>query len=149
MAIMRAVPDPEHVAAIHNYFDAIRGRDEDRWLALFCPDAVCHDPVGSVPAEGREGLRQIWKVVTAPFKALSIVESDVFYAGSGAAIRWSARGTGMNDATVDFAGITIFEFAPDGRIQTAMSYWDPAAMLIELAGDDERTDEDFDPALRN
>ena len=32
-------------------------------------------------------------------------------------------------------GITVFEVDSDGRIQTVMSYWDPAAVLISLAGD--------------
>jgi ketosteroid isomerase-like protein len=145
---MRALADAKYVAAVHNYFDAIRGRDENRWLACFSPDAVCHDPVGSTPAEGRARLRQIWHVLTAPFKALSIVEREVFYGGSGAAVYWSAHGTGVNDGSVDFTGITILEFAADGTIQTAMSYWDPAAMLIELAGEDPETSDD-DPSLRN
>lgn len=147
---MRADSDPRCVAAVQNYFEAVRGKNEERWLRCFCEDAVCHDPVGSMPVEGRDALREIWKVLTAPFKALSIVETDVFYAGSGgAAVYWSAHGTGVNDRTVDFSGITILELATDGRIQTAMSYWDPGAVLIKLAGEDPEAAEEYDPALRN
>ena len=147
MATVRTIADPMYMAAVHNYSDAIRGRDEARWLACFAEDAICHDPVGSLPIEGREGLREIWKVLTAPFKAISVVEIDVFYGGSGAAIHWKAQGTGINDRVIDFSGITILEFSLHGKIQTAMSYWDPAAMLIELAGESEI--DDFDPSLRN
>ena len=148
MATVKTIADATYVGAVHNYFDAIRGRDEDRWLACFAEDAVCHDPVGSVPVEGREGLREIWKVLTAPFKAISIVETDAFYGGSGVAVHWNAHGTGVNDRVLDFSGITVLEFTTDGKIQTAMSFWDPAAMLIELAGEADAEDE-FDPSLRN
>jgi len=144
---VRTLAEPTYVAAVQTYFDAIRGRDEARWLACFTPDAVCHDPVGSVPIEGREGLREVWKVLTAPFKAISIVETDVFYGGCGAAVHWKAQGTGVNDRVLDFSGITVLEFAPDGKIQTAMSYWDPAGMLIELAGEADAGEPD--PSLRN
>jgi len=147
MATMQAIADPTYVSTVYTYFDAIRARDENRWLACFAQDAVCHDPVGSTPVEGREGLRQIWKVLAAPFKAISLAETEAFYGGSGVAVHWKARGTGVNDRVLEFSGITILEFASDGKIQTAMSYWDPAAMLIELAGEDDG--DEFDPSLPN
>ena len=31
----------------------------------------------------------------------------------------------------------MFEVDDEGRIQTVMSYWDPAAVLIDLAGMDD------------
>jgi hypothetical protein len=149
MASMQGVEDPVLVAAVAGYFAAIRERDQKRWLDAFEPDAVCHDPVGGVPAEGRAGLEQVWKVLTAPFKRLTIAESRSFYGGSGAAVLWAADGIGVDDGTVHFSGITVFEFSSSGKIQTAMSYWDPAAMLIALAGEIEDDDATPDPSLRN
>jgi steroid delta-isomerase len=131
---MQGMVDANLVAAVDAYFAAIRDRDERRWLAGFADDAVVHDPVGSLPAEGEDGLREVWRVLSAPFKKLLIGEHAAFYSSSGAAVHWTARGTGANEREVSFEGITVFEFAPDGKIQTLMAYWDPAAMMIELAG---------------
>jgi len=133
---MQGLVDQRFVAAVDAYFSAIRDRDEQRWVAGFAEDAVCHDPVGATPAEGRAGLREIWHVLTAPFKKLLIFERAAFYCGSGAAVHWTAQATGLNDREAKFEGITVFEFSPDARIQTLMAYWDPAAMMIELAGED-------------
>lgn len=130
---MKALVDPRHEHTVEAYFRALVQPDADAWLALFTDDAVSHDPVGTPPASGREELRQIRHVMTSPFKKLVIAAPAVFYAGSGAAAHWSAQGTAEGGASVRFAGITVFELAEDGRIQTVMSYWDPAAMMIELA----------------
>jgi ketosteroid isomerase-like protein len=135
-AVMQAVNDPAVVVAVAAYFDAVRTRQEARWIDAFADDAVVHDPVGSLPAEGAEGLREVWRVLTGPFKSVDMREQAVFYAGSGAAVHWTAKATGINERTVEFAGITVFEVGPDGKIQTVMSYWDPAAVLIDLAGDE-------------
>jgi steroid delta-isomerase len=131
---MQGIVDSNLVAAVDEYFGAIRDRDERRWLATFAEDAVCHDPVGSIAAEGPEGLREVWRVLSSPFKKLIIGEHAAFYTSSGAAVHWTARGTGTNERDVSFEGITVFEFTPDAKIQTLMAYWDPAAMMIELAG---------------
>jgi steroid Delta-isomerase len=133
--VMQGMPDPQLVAAVETYFGAIRERDQARWLQAFDDDAACHDPVGTAPAEGGDGLREVWRVLTAPFTKLLIAETAAFYCGSGAAVHWQARGTGVNGRTITFEGISVFEFSPEGKIQTLMAYWDPAAMMIELAGE--------------
>jgi steroid delta-isomerase len=131
---MQGLVDSKIVAAVDEYFSSIRDRDERRWLATFAEDAAVHDPVGTIAAEGREGLREAWRVLSTPFERLIIAEQAAFYASSGAAVHWAARGTGTNQREVSFEGITVFEFTPDAKIQTLMAYWDPAAMMIELAG---------------
>lgn len=132
---MDALADPRLVEAVSAYFAAISGRALDRWLELFAEDAVSHDPVGTVPAEGRNALKEEWRMLTAPFESLTMVEESTFYCGTGAAVKWKAQGRGINTRSVVFEGITVFEMAVDGKIQTVMAYWDPAAMMIEMAGD--------------
>jgi steroid delta-isomerase len=136
---MQALVDARVEAAVNEYFRTISARDKSAWLALFDKAGVVHEPVGATPAEGREGFEQVWQVFTGPFATLSFETDEVFYSGSGAAARWSARASATTGSSADFAGITVFEVDQDGRIQTVMSYWDPAAVLIQLAGagDDE------------
>ena len=136
---MGTLADQRVETAIESYFDAISRRDRRAWEALFAADASVHDPVGTVPAEGREGLAEIWTVLSGPFEGLAMHADEIFYAGSGAAVRWKGTATGNKDATFEFGGITVFEVGADGRIQTLMAYWDPADLLIRLSGD---TDDD-------
>ena len=131
--------DPRVEAAVEQYFSMISTRNKNEWMSLFDKSAVLHEPVGTTPAEGREGLEQVWQIFTGPFATLTLASDEVFYSGSGAAARWSAKAGSADGRTTEFSGITVFEIDSDGRIQTVMSYWDPAAVLISLAGD---TDDD-------
>jgi steroid Delta-isomerase len=138
---MQALVDSRVESAVSEYFRTISARDKNAWIALFDKAAVLHEPVGATPAEGREGLEQVWQVFTGPFATLTLSSDEVFYSGSGAAARWSAKASATTGANTDFAGITVFEVDQDGHIQTVMSYWDPAAVLIQLAGVEDDEDE--------
>lgn len=132
---MESVADPRVENLVTAYFRHITSRDKTRWLELFDSKAVLHEPVGTTPAECSEGHEQVWHLFTSPFAKLSMRADEIFYAGAGAAVRWSALATSEAGATVEFAGISVFEMQSEGRIQTVMSYWDPAEVLIRLAGD--------------
>jgi len=135
---MRALTDPQVEHAIAAYFAAITARDRQRWLDLFCDDAVVHEPVGALPLEGKASLDEAWKIFSAPFEQLSIEASEIFTAGSGAAVKWIGEATGRGLAKrVTFSGISVFEIDDTGKIQAVMSYWDPAETLIRLAGNSE------------
>lgn len=134
---MQAWNDPLVEAAIGDYFRHLSERNKSAWFALFDKNAVVHEPVGTTPGEGVEGLEEVWQVFTGPFATFTIRSDEIFFAGSGAAVRWSAVATSGEGARVDIAGITAFEVDPDGRIQAVMSWWDPAAVLIRLAGGEE------------
>ncbi len=132
---MEIIPDSNIRQTIDAYFATIRSRDGQAWLELFADNAVVHDPVDAAPVEGRVGLEESWKVFTSPFERLSIQQDAVFYVKEGAAVKWTAEGIGINEGSVVFEGISIFELDGDNRIQTLMAYWDPAAMMIALAGE--------------
>ena len=134
---MQELNDPRVEAAVSDYFRTLSERDKNAWIALFDKSAAVHEPVGATPAEGREGLEQVWQVFTGPFATLTMKSDEVFYSGSGAAARWSGEATSILGSRTRFSGITVFEVDDEGRIQTVMSYWDPAAVLIRLAGDDD------------
>ena len=134
---MQELTDPRVEAAVADYFRTISAREKDAWIALFDKNAAVHEPVGATPAEGREGLEQVWQVFTGPFATFTLKSDEVFYSGSGAAARWSAEATVADGNRAFFSGITVFEVDDEGRIQTVMAYWDPAAVLIHLAGTEE------------
>src|SRR5689334_18614600 len=113
---MQALVDARVEAAVTDYFRTISTRDKSAWIALFDKSAVLHEPVGATPAEGREGLEQVWQVFTGPFTTLSLTTDEVFYSGSGAAARWTGNASAASGSATDFAGITVFEVDQDGRI---------------------------------
>ena len=130
---MDNLTDPRFEKTLASYFATVSASDKESWVALFADDATSHNPVGAIPAVGSEGLAEIWQVLTGPFEKLAMEVDSVFHSDTGAATKWSAKGESAGGGKVSFEGITVFEFTEGALIQTVMTYWDPAEMLIELA----------------
>ena len=106
--------------------------DAEAWVATFAPDATNYDPVGAPPTVGHDALRQFFAAIAGAFKTVALTEDHVFIAGDGAAVKWTGTGTGKNGRDVRFEGIDVFEFNPEGLIQTMRAYWNPAEVLMQL-----------------
>ncbi len=132
---MKARIEEPAEALVALYFAKIRARDRAGWEAMFAKNATIHDPVGAPPAEGEEGRKEVWNVLTAPFESLDIRPRRTFCGGAGAAVHWRAKATGKNGGKATFEGITVFEFDAEGKIETLMSYWDPGGAMLALAGE--------------
>lgn len=133
---MQALIDPLLEQSLERYYRAIAGRDLEAWLATLSEDVTLHEPAGTPAAEGHGGAREAWKALTAPFTQLEFEVRERYFSGSGAAVSWSCRAVGVNGGEASASGISVFEFDEDGRIQTVVAYWDPAALLIALAADE-------------
>jgi steroid delta-isomerase len=136
---MLALPDPKFDRAVADYFRHVSERDLEAWLALFGEGAILHDPVDSLPAEGPSAIREAWKALTAPFRSLTFTPDLRLFSDSGAAVKWTGKAVAESGAHAVFEGITVFEFDDAGAIEAVVGYWDPAAVLIELAGEPEKT----------
>jgi ketosteroid isomerase-like protein len=129
---MRAIPNPLIEQALTRYYAALNARDFKSWSALFAKDATIHEPVGTPYVQGEAQLREAWQVLTGPFEQLEVNADDIFYAGAGAAVHWSATAKSKG-AEVEFEGITVFEIGDGESLVLTMSWWDPAEVLIRLA----------------
>lgn len=132
---MEALHDPVFEESIRSYYAAIAKRDLDAWLAVLSPEVTLHEPAGTMAAVGHAGAQETWKVLTAAFVELRYDIDAAYFSGSGAAVAWRCHAFGVNGVRADTSGITVFEFDDNGLIQTMVSYWDPAALLIALASD--------------
>ena len=56
----------------------------------------------------------------------------MFIAGSGAAVKWTGKGTSESGKEVRFEGIDVIEINQDGKIQNVHAYWNPAEMIAQL-----------------
>jgi ketosteroid isomerase-like protein len=130
---MDDLTDPRFEETIERYYAAVSAQRLDEWLEVLSDDVIVHEPAGSPPSEGRTGASEAWKVLTAPFRSLTFERLRTFFAGSGAAVYWRCFAVGVNGGAATSEGITIFEFDDESRVQAVVSYWDPAALLIELA----------------
>ena len=131
--------DPRCEQSLDGYYAAIAAQRLDDWLSTLSAGVVLHEPAGSPPEEGHAGASEAWKVLTAPFRSLTFERVKSFASGSGIAVLWRCHAVGVNGGAADVEGITVFEFDDEGLIETVVSYWDPASLLIDLAeAEDER-----------
>jgi len=119
---------------VHSYFAATRAMDREAWVNCFVPDGVSIDPVGSPPVCGHASLRQFFDGIVGLASPIGLMEERVHVCGDRAAIQWIGRGIGRkNGKPVVFEGIDVMVFAADGRIREVHAYWDPAALMAQLA----------------
>ncbi len=126
--------DPSITRVIALLYKAQASRDLAAWLDLFATDAVVHDPVDSPAAEGHEAIAELWKQYTGPFSSYQRRPERVLQSRGGAAVYWTGTAT-AGSAETDCEGIDVFEFNDDGKIRALMSWWDPAGLLLKLAGE--------------
>ena len=117
---------------VERYFQALAAGDEERWIGCFAAGAGSFVPVGAAPIESTGELRSLFRGLRRAFAALSIVPDRVWDAPDGAAVKWTARGTGHNGRSVTFEGVDVFEIDDSGRIRTLWSYWDPEELAAAL-----------------
>ena len=130
---MSTSPEPDRISrAVRGYFLAIRAMDPDAFANCFAEDGTTYDPVGTPGVTGRAGLRDFFASICKNFKSVGLTEDAVFVAGSGAAVKWSGKGTSNDGREVKFEGIDVLEINADGKIQTLHAYWNPGEMIAQL-----------------
>jgi len=118
--------------AVAEYFAATRTMDIERFVNVFAPDAVSHDPVGAAPHHGHEALRSFLTGVFSLLESFGLTENSVFLAGNSAAVKWTGAGVGKNGKSISFEGIDVLEFNTEGKIVMVHAYWDPTPVLATL-----------------
>ena len=130
---MSTQPEPDRISrAVRGYFLAIRAMDADAFANCFAEDGTTYDPVGTAGITGRAGLRDFFASICKNFKSVGLTEDAIFVAGSGAAVKWTGKGTSHGGREVKFEGIDVLEINAEGKIQTVHAYWNPAEMIAQL-----------------
>lgn len=121
-------------AAIQTYFDAIRRKDAEAWVACFAPGAEVRDPADTPPRVGEAAHRAFFTGIAGLFRELDFRAERVFTGGEGTAVYFRARCVAENGRVVELDGIDLFRFDAEGRIASLVGYWDPAPMLAAATG---------------
>lgn len=121
-------------ATLAQYFSASRSLNKvEAMVACFAEDCVNYDPAEGPALQGQAALQQFFQTIVDLFETVGLQEEFISINGHQAAVKWTGQGISRNQIAVTFEGIDLFEFNAAGQIQTMRAYWNPTAMLAQLA----------------
>jgi ketosteroid isomerase-like protein len=97
--------------------------DRDGWLALFAPDAVVEDPVGSPPHRGIDAITAFRDSTISTVESFDY-EIERCYVGSREAafvLRFAIVAAGNR---LDMDAVNIYTADDAGRLTSLRSFWD-------------------------
>jgi len=121
---------------------AVAAGRKDEWLALFAPDAVVEDPVGSSLLDpegkghhGHDGIGRFWDrnfgaVSRFHFQVKDSFANGLCCANIAAITMW----LGDAGATMTVDGVMIYTVNDDGRITSIRGHWEPDRAMATLTG---------------
>ena len=76
---------------------------------------------------GPDGARKFWSADRGLFESVASEFRAVVEDGDSVALEWTRTGTGRGGDAVDYAGVSVIEFA-DGEITRFRAYYDPTVL---------------------
>ena len=121
------VDDRTRKDVVLEYFRRLNEGDVDQVLELFATDAVIEDPVGSVPREGAEALREYYEITLEQARCEVTVGTPVgAQDGTSVAIPVTGRLVALQDPEqrrVSIECVDIFGVDDEGLIKDLRVYW--------------------------
>jgi len=124
---------------MRRFFEMVNSGDIDRLIDLFADDFVEHEGMPGMPT-GREGTRQLFKMMSAGFPNMKWDPQDILVDGDKAVAR--VQLTGTNDGefmgmpatgkSVSVQVIDIVRFGEDGLAREHWGVFDQMAMMTQL-----------------
>ncbi len=111
-------------ATLRGYADRINAGDAAGVLALFTPDAVIEDPIGSAPKSGAELAP--WFADTVAFATRITPVAPIRGShGDEALLVFDVEFTPPDSPRLRIRSADAFRLAPDGRIVSLRAFWGP------------------------
>ncbi|WP_374527089.1 nuclear transport factor 2 family protein [Novosphingobium sp.] len=122
------MPTPEQMeAAVHAYVAAFDAGDAEQAVAIFAPDAVIEDPIGTAPKVGEAAIREFYQASMATGAKL-VLDGAIRIAAAHAAfpmrvmLQWDGQ-----DTTIHV--IDTFAFDENGKVKEMKAYFGPGNMI--------------------
>ncbi|QGP81288.1 steroid delta-isomerase [Sphingobium sp. CAP-1] len=116
-------------AALEAYVDRINRGDKDGVIALFAPDAIIEDPVGT-PVKTGDAIAS-WFADTIAFgthiQPVAPIRSSH---ANAAALIFDVRFRPPGGPSMLIRSLDVCTFDPEGRITSLKAYWGPEDMEI-------------------
>lgn len=129
-------PDPAlgaQVATSQKFFDRLNAGDMQGWLQTMAANVVTHEPVGTPPNVGHDGV-MAWAARNQQmgFKAVVVTVDSIFPAKSETIIRWTTRFTLADGSEVSIDGVDQHRFDDQGKIVEVRGYFDPTPLMAAM-----------------
>ncbi|MGH9095456.1 MAG: nuclear transport factor 2 family protein [Acidimicrobiales bacterium] len=135
-------------AAVDAYASALEKRDRDAWLDAFTENASVIDPVPAEPNAGREAIGKFWDGMMAMAERVVVEQRGLHLCGDQAALEYTLTLGPRQGGGMAFAGVEIFTVDDDGKITSAVAYWDPSE-IHPVEETPTREEDDLDGGGRN
>jgi len=120
------MPTPEQVrATVDAYVDAYARNDKAAFLALWAPDGVLEDPVGTPAHQGIEALGAFWDGARELADRIELVPVAVIVTGDEAAMVFEIHAH-IGDGGLLMQAVDVMRVDDDGRLLGVRAYWDMA-----------------------
>jgi len=120
------MPTPEQVrATVDAYVDAYARNDKAAFLALWAPDGVLEDPVGTPSHQGVKALGAFWDGARELADRIELVPVAVIVTGDEAAMVFEIHAH-IGDGGLLMQAVDVMRVDDDGRLLGVRAYWDMA-----------------------
>jgi steroid Delta-isomerase len=129
---------PARQAAARSMAAAMAG-DRDGWLALFAPDAIVEDPVGSSPLDpdgsghrGHDAIARFWDTSISAAETIRFEVHDSFAGGNEVVNVVSIHLTLTGGATALTDAAILYRVDNQDRITNLRAFWEMDRMLATI-----------------
>jgi steroid Delta-isomerase len=122
-------PHPARDASLAS-MEAVEAGDRERWLALFAPDAVIEDPIGTSALDpegkghrGPEAIAAFYDSIIGPNRVRFTIERS--HAAGDEVANVGTITTTMPDGTVVHTDlVSTYRVGADGKLRSLRAYWE-------------------------
>lgn len=115
---------------VEQYVKLVGAGPTEDIVALYAPDAVIEDPIGTEPKQGHEAIREFYNVIASLERETSLAPETVRIAGNHAAFVFTLI-TKAGGQRMTLSPIDVMEFDTEGRIIRMRAYWSADDMTAE------------------
>lgn len=115
---------------VEQYVKLVGAGPTEDIVALYAPDAVIEDPIGTEPKQGHEAIRAFYDVIASLERETSLAPETVRIAGNHAAFVFTLV-TKAGGQRMTLSPIDVMEFDTEGRITRMRAYWSADDMAVE------------------
>ncbi|MBF6351312.1 MULTISPECIES: nuclear transport factor 2 family protein [Nocardia] len=115
---------------VEQYVKLVGSGPTEDIVALYAPDAVIEDPIGTDPKQGHDAIRGFYDIITSLERETSLAPETVRIAGNHAAFVFTLI-TKAGGQRMTLSPIDVMEFDAEGRITRMRAYWSADDMAVE------------------
>ena len=120
------MPTPEQIrATVDAYVDAYARNDKDAFLALWAPDGVLEDPVGTPAHRGLDALGAFWDGARELADRIELTPTSTIVSGGEVAMVFEIRAH-IGDGGMLMQAVDVMQLDDDGRLVAVRAFWDMA-----------------------